>query len=419
MPSVKRVNSHQSQVYIDDVLIKGVQAMNYSKTKETEPIRRLGSYKNEDFILKADQPVTASIDFIVNDHILNRTGNYLNLLSSSESTLRLKDITSETTFSKANLTKFSLSFDVDSLAQGSYEYICDSFSVDSSNELTDGDLNYDKIGVFRPQNIRLTTDFNEGVETSSYAIQSVSLDVSISREPTIRVGQRGAVRRYPTLPLEGSMTISMLKNNIEDSLDLSNLVTEKGNFDFIVKGTALSKNALAPNLNVKVYDCHLKSVNLDHSLDGNATINFSYSFPISNDAIEYKSSSFIDDITFTFIDTVDASGGQIQWRGCEVSPDGNTLYHIPYYKNYILETDLTTDTCSQGADVTSLTEDDIDSYFDQKWVDCDIAPNGNIYANPHGGDGHLIINTSDGSASTAQSVLAQLIMECNFAEEQL
>jgi len=120
MPSATRVHSHESQVYIDNTLIRGVQSFRYENPKNVQELRKLGSYKQEDHILTADQPINTSIDFIVNDHVLGKTGNYLKFLSSSESTLKLKDATAETTFSKANLTNFSLDFSVGDLSRGSY-----------------------------------------------------------------------------------------------------------------------------------------------------------------------------------------------------------------------------------------------------------------------------------------------------------
>lgn len=287
MPSATRVHSHESQVYIDNTLIRGVQSFSYDQGKNTEAIRKLGSYKTMDFVLNSDQPIDTSIEFILNNHILSRTNNYLKLLTSTESTIQLKDVTARTTFSKANLTSFSLDFNVGSLALGSYNYQCDSLTVDSSNSLIDLDLDSSKINIFRPQDISVTSNFNEGLSSSSFAIQGINISTDISREPTVRVGQRGAIRRYPVLPSEGSLTISIIKNNVDDTMDLSKLVTEKGDFTFLMSETALGTASTNPNLNIKVYNCFLDSVNHSHDLDGNASLNFVYTFPIANDSIEY------------------------------------------------------------------------------------------------------------------------------------
>lgn len=287
MPSATRVHSHESQVYIDSTLIRGVQSFSYENPKNVQELRKLGSYKQEDYILTADQPIDASIDFIVNDHVLGRAGNYLKFLSSDESTLKLKDATAETTFSKANLTNFSFDCSVGDLVRGNYGFQCDSLSVSSSDELGDSDLNSSKFNIFRPQDITLTTTLAEGKNSTDFPIQSVSLSVGIERRATIRVGERGAKRRYPVLPAQGSLQISIIKNNVEDTLDLSNLVAEKGNFTFLITETALGAASANPNLNLVVHDCFLKSTSHSHDLDGNATLNFSYSFPISNDAVEY------------------------------------------------------------------------------------------------------------------------------------
>ena len=287
MPSVTRVHSHESQVYIDDTLIRGVQSFSYENPKNVQELRKLGSYKQEDYVLTADQPIDTSIDFIVNDHVLDTDGNYLKFLSSDESTIKLKDATATTTFSKANLTNFSLEFGVGEFVRGNYGYQCDSLSVSEGDSIVDGDLDSSEINIFRPQDITLTTTLDEGINSTDFPIQSISLSVGIERRATIRVGQRGAKRRYPVLPAQGSLNVSVIKNNVDDTMDLSNLVTEKGNFTFVISETALGTASANPNLNVVVHDCFLNSVNHSHSLDDNATLEFSYTFPISNDAIEY------------------------------------------------------------------------------------------------------------------------------------
>ena len=287
MPSVTRVHSHESQIYIDNTLIRGVRSFSYQNPKNVQELRRLGSYKQENYILTADQPIDTSIEFIVNDHTLNKNGNYLKFLSSVESTIQLKDTTARTTFSKANLTNFSLDFSVGDLALGKYGYQCDSLSVSEGNSLIDLDLDSSKFNIFRPQDITLTTNLTEGINSTDYPIQSASISVGIERRPTIRVGERGAKRRYPVLPAQGSLSISILKNKVEETLDLSSLVAKKGNFTFVISETALGSASANPNLNVVVHDCFLNSVSQSHSLDGNASLDFSYTFPISNDAIEY------------------------------------------------------------------------------------------------------------------------------------
>ena len=79
----------------------------------------------------------------------------------------------------------------------------------------------------------------------------------------------------------------MIKKDVE-SLDLSSLVLEKGALTFTAIGSKLSTstedNAI---LNIKVENCSLNSINNSNDLDGNATLNFNYIFPIANDSIAY------------------------------------------------------------------------------------------------------------------------------------
>ena len=202
---------------------------------------------------------------------------YKDFLSHEETTIALKDNAGTTTFSKAYLTDYSIQFAVGDFTQGSYSYEADSISTSSSSET---ETISDTFNIFKPQNITVTTDFNEGINSTEYAIQNITLNVSIERQATTRIGSRGAKRRYPTLPSNGSLTFSIIKNNTSDTVDLSNLVTEKGNFTFSVEGSDST-------LNIEVDNCFLESVGNSQDLDGNATLDFNYTFPISNDAIKY------------------------------------------------------------------------------------------------------------------------------------
>lgn len=213
-----------------------------------------------------------------------RSTEHIDFLSHEESILKLQENAGTTTISKAYLTDYSLSFNVGELAQGSFSYEGGEISTQSSSEFTETS---DTFNVFTPQSLSVTSNFSEGIDSTNYAIQNCDISLSISRTPTIRVGQRVAKRRTPQLPAEGSVSFSVIKKNVE-SLDLSNLVLEKGTLTFTVIESRLSTSTEADvTLNIKVENCYLNSISNSNNLDGNATLDFNYIFPIANDSIAY------------------------------------------------------------------------------------------------------------------------------------
>lgn len=213
-----------------------------------------------------------------------RSTEHIDFLSHEESILKLQENAGTTTISKAYLTDYSLNFNVGELAQGSFSYEGGEISTQSSSEFTETS---DTFNVFTPQSLSVTSNFSEGIDSTNYAIQNCDISLSISRTPTIRVGQRVAKRRTPQLPAEGSVSFSVIKKNVE-SLDLSNLVLEKGTLTFTVIESRLSTSTEADvTLNIKVENCYLNSISNSNNLDGNATLDFNYIFPIANDSIAY------------------------------------------------------------------------------------------------------------------------------------
>ena len=213
-----------------------------------------------------------------------RSTEHIDFLSHEESILKLQENAGTTTISKAYLTNYSLNFDAGELAQGSFSYEGGEISTQSSSEFVETS---DTFNVFAPKSLSVTSNFLEGIDSTNYAIQNCDISLSISRTPIIRVGQRVAKIRIPDLPAEGSVSFSVIKKDVE-SLDLSSLVLEKGALTFTAIGSKLSTstedNAI---LNIKVENCSLNSINNSNDLDGNATLNFNYIFPIANDSIAY------------------------------------------------------------------------------------------------------------------------------------
>jgi len=288
MPSVTRIHSSDAEVYINTDRLNAVQSFSYENPKSTTEIRKLGSYKIEDRILNADQPINSTVNFLVTDYILENTANRLDLLSLQTYTLKLVETAGTTTLSNSYLNNYNLNFSVGELAQGSYGFISDSIDADGSSSefsATSNDFN-----VFRPQNMTVTTTLDEGINSSDYAIQNCSISIPIQRTSTTRVGSRSPRRRYPVLPAQGTVSFSVIKKNVE-SVDLSSLVLKKGKLQFDISNTILGSESTYGTLNIDLYDCSLLSINNNNDLDGNATLDFNYTFPISNSAVDYFFSS--------------------------------------------------------------------------------------------------------------------------------
>ena len=96
--------------------------------------------------------------------------------------------------------------------------------------------------------------------------------MDISRESRNRLGSRTPEFRYPTMPVDGSLNVSFLKNSVT-GIDLSPLVVDTGTISIDLKD-----NDGLTRMSYPMKQCSLKSVSEAVDLDGNNTINFSYVF---------------------------------------------------------------------------------------------------------------------------------------------
>ncbi len=112
----------------------------------------------------------------------------------------------------------------------------------------------------------------ESVSTTDLNIQSFSVGVNINRNLVTRVGSRTPSFRYPQLPIDGSLNVTFIKNQVT-GIDLSPLVVDTGKIDINLKNDDGSTS-----MTYSMDQCSLKSVSESIDLDGNNTINFSYIF---------------------------------------------------------------------------------------------------------------------------------------------
>lgn len=283
MPKVVRVNSTDTQVSMknqdssgEHSKLIGIQSASISTQKDFTELPELGKFGTQDRILNSNQTTNLNLDFILksdksNDPFFGNTSN--GFLSTDKFTFKVKDLAGSNTVNNAYLSSYSLDFSVGEVPKGSLQFEADTVIFDSAEFLTDQDQGSESITALNPNQIRVTTDFDEGISTD-LPVQSVSFQVSLERENITRIGERVPQYRYPDPNGNGAISFSVLKNDIT-GLDLTNLVLEKGQLNILFNDAGETDFKSFP-----IYDCSLVSVDETANLDQNTTLDFNYIFGI-------------------------------------------------------------------------------------------------------------------------------------------
>lgn len=287
MPSVTRVHSSDTQISIDGVIIAGVQTKNVEINREYQDLNSLGSLSNKNKILTSNQKVVINLDYLVVHDGFNPFDAENGLLNIDKQEIKIVDTTHEFVASEVYLQSCSLDMSVGDVPRGSASYEADEIAYNDQVFLTQLDqTQHQNVNLFRPQEITVSKSagFEDGVEgcdggVCGFCIQSASISVSLNREPVNRVGEMVPRMRYPSLPINGEVSFEAIKTKMKD-VDISSLVLEKG--DLIFDLIRSSKNY---SLRYQIKNCSLTSVSEGLDLDGNATIGFSYEFPLNNASI--------------------------------------------------------------------------------------------------------------------------------------
>jgi hypothetical protein len=283
MPTVSRVHSSDSQIFVNNVKLTGIQSFSIDSSRDFTELPALGSLGTVDRIMNSNQTIGVSLNFIpadnkallggerdVNDPFFSHTTG--GLISVDNFDLKFKDIAGQTEVGNCYLTSYSIKGAVNEMVNGSIAYEGDVITFNTGTYSTYSDQSDDDYTVFRPQEITINTDLKEGVNTSSYCIQSFDFTVPIQRTPVKRLGQRTPSFRYPTFPVNGDLKFSILKNKLT-GCDLSPLVLEKGNITINLND--LGKDTI---VEYNLSNCSLVSVSESQDLDSNATFDFGYTF---------------------------------------------------------------------------------------------------------------------------------------------
>lgn len=283
MPCETRVHSSDTQVFLDGVGITGLQSKGVTIDINNQDLRNLGSLSNSDKIITADQTVNVDLSYLIIAESFNPfTGNLLNI---DKQEIIIKDTTEELTISDCYLDSINLNFSVGEIPSCSISYLADSVSYDDDVsvilEKSIDQTNHQNSEIFRPQEVFVSGDGTGGIDSKNgcFCFQSISIQVSLQREPVKRVGQLSPIMRYPTLPINGQITFEGLKTQMKD-VDYSPLVLEKETLTFSLESKGLQKAQ-----DYEIRDCSLVSYSQNQDLDGNATLGFTYEFPVNNTGI--------------------------------------------------------------------------------------------------------------------------------------
>jgi hypothetical protein len=278
--ALDRVHSSETQLFYTGVRVPAVQSIDFSTEKISTALQKLGRFNYSDRILNSNQTTSFSYSILITtgssalDPFYTFQEQESGFLSTKSYGFNIKDFAGENTVTGAYLTSYSLDGSVGEVVKGTSSYEADQVSFNSSNSISFSDLSADNFNVFIPRNISISSSSiaTEGVSTSSLNIQSFGVSVGVTREPKNRLGSRTPEFRYPTMPVDGSLNISFLKNSVT-GLDLSPLVMDTGTISIDLK----DDDGLT-RMSYPMKQCSLKSVSESIDLDGNNTINFSYVF---------------------------------------------------------------------------------------------------------------------------------------------
>ena len=136
------------------------------------------------------------------------------------------------------------------------------------------------ISALRPGDVVLTiptgASLGSGtVGTTQVHIQSVSLDVPMSREPINKLGSKFPFSREITFPINVTMSVSALARDIQEGRNLATYITADHADDLAVTITAPGSATEA--LKFELRNATLESENYSQAIGSNGTVEFNWS----------------------------------------------------------------------------------------------------------------------------------------------
>ncbi len=297
--AVTRVHSSDSQLFVNDIFgvethrLPLLQSLTISTSKDVTDLQSLGEYYITDRILNSNQTTSVELTHLVSTGVSgfypSATDGYpfyalqdqaRRLLSTESYKFMAKDNAGETLITGAYPVSYDLQGAVGEVVSATTNYDADTVTFNTDALTSDDDFPHetlDTLPIFEPSKIAITTPAGletEAMSSASLNIQTFTLSASVGREPKTRVGSRIPAFRYPVLPANGSLSFSVVKNQVT-GINMSNLVLEKGTIKI-----DLQDEAGVSRMDFVTSGCSLESVSESLSIDGNATMDFSYTFPI-------------------------------------------------------------------------------------------------------------------------------------------
>ena len=288
--ALDRIHSSETQLFYTGARIPAIQSIDFSTSKDSTDLRPLGSLSNTRSILNSNQTTTFSYSNLITtgasglDPFYHYQFRQSGFLTNVNYGFNIKDFAGENTITGAYLTSYSLKGAVGEFVQGESTYEGDAVSYNSTNSISFSDMSDDTFDVFLPRNISISTAGSIGssntgsINTATVNVQSFNISLDISRSAKNRLGSRTPEFRYPSLPLNGSLNVSFLKNSVT-GIDMGPLVLDTGTITVDLKDD--SDATIMSFINS---GCSLRSMSEGLDLDGNNTINFSYVFSVKNES---------------------------------------------------------------------------------------------------------------------------------------
>ena len=275
-----RVHSSETQLFYTGIRVPAVQSIEFSTEKNSTDLTPLGNLSYQDRILNSNQTTNFSYSILITtgsealDPFYTFQEQESGFLSTRSYGFDIRDFAGKNTITGAYLTSYSLQGSVGDFEKGASSYEADSISYTDSNSIDFSDMSNDDFNIFRPRNITISSSSlsTEGASSTELNIQSFNIGVNVNRQSFNRLGSRTPEFRYPQLPIDGDFNISFLKNSVT-GIDLSSLVVDTGTMSLDLK----SDDGLT-RMSYTMKQCSLKSVSESTDLDGNNSINFSYTF---------------------------------------------------------------------------------------------------------------------------------------------
>jgi hypothetical protein len=282
--SVRRINYGDTRVYVNNILLTGISDCAIDTERSYEDLRSFGRYDVVNRIVKSDQVPKVNISWILGEGSSDPFFDHQNsgLISVEKFDIKKRDIVGENIVSGAFITSYSVNASVGDIVTAQAQYEGSTYSFSDTGALDRGIQTNDSGRSFIPSKITVSSNFGEG-QVAPFPIQSFQISVSIPRSPFKTIGSLVPQYRIPNLPVEASISFSVIKNEIT-GMNFAPIILEKGSFEFEMKSCA--------NIGKKytVDNCSLASISESINLDGNATVDFSYISSLNNQGFVYADS---------------------------------------------------------------------------------------------------------------------------------